>query len=116
MATLQPITLFEGNAETLTVTILPPDGGTLTGVTALEFYLKADACDDDDAEGVVTLSTVSPPGGVTIDTQTADEIVATVEIPASALVDPYSRYWRIDALTGSARRTAMYGPVTVVDL
>lgn len=116
VAALQPLTLYEGNDETLSVTILPADGESLSTVTAIEFYLKADACDGDDDDGVLFLSTENPPGGVTIVSQSADEIVATVEIPASALVDPYGRFWRLDVMTGVLRRTAMYGPVTVLDL
>lgn len=116
VAALQPLTLYEGNDETLTVTLVPADGESLSSVTGLEFFLKADSCDADDADGVVFLSTENPPGGITIVSQSADEIVATIEIPASALVDPYGRFWRLDAMTGVLRRTAMYGPVTVLDL
>lgn len=113
MASVQPLTLLEGNTEVLTLTVSPEDGGSLSGVTGLELVLKAEACDAD-ASGITLTS--GDNGGITINTQSASEITATATIPASALVDPYDRFWRLDTLSGEVRHTAMYGPVTVVDL
>jgi hypothetical protein len=115
VATYQALTLFEDNDETITLTILPGTSGSLAGVTGLEFVLKPTDCVSDSSEDALVLTT-EPDGGIVIDSQSADEITATVTLPAAALADPYDRVWRVDALTGASRRTAIYGPVTVVDL
>jgi hypothetical protein len=44
------------------------------------------------------------------------QITAEAYIPATALADPYNRWWRVDAFIGVTYRTALYGPVTVLDL
>jgi hypothetical protein len=69
-----------------------------------------------DTESTVTVLTSSNPAQITITAHTAAQIDATVYVPAASLADPYSRVWRVDAYSGTTHRTAMYGPVTVVDL
>lgn len=113
MATVQDLTLHQGNDETVVVTVTAAAGDNLGLVTGLEFVLKPNVCESDDDDDVVVLAS---PGDITITTQTADEITAEVAVPASALAEPYDRVWRLDTLTGLLRRTAMYGAVTVVDL
>jgi len=111
-----PITLHEGNDETLLITVVrqqPTDD--LTGITELVLVLKPDECDPDDSPYALILSTANP-FEITITSQTAAELVARAFIPASALAEPYDRFWRLDGLFGATRRTALYGDVTVVDL
>lgn len=115
MASRIRLTLREDNDETLFLTItrdLASDD--LTVVTTLQLYLKDDSCQPDSAALVLTSAI---PAQIQITSQTAAQITATAFIPASALADPYDRVWRVDGLDGTGRRrTAMYGPVTVVDL
>lgn len=113
MATRINLVLHEGNDETVAVSIVPEAGGTLDGVTSLTFVMKPSTCEDDDDDDALILTTGS---GITFLTQTPDLITATIQIPAAALVETYERAWRLDAHTVSARRTALYGAVTVVDL
>lgn len=116
MATETAITLHEDNDETLELTVTPADeDDDLTLVDSLELYLKEDACFSDlEAELVLTSD---DPSQINILTQTADEITAEAFIPASALDEPYNRFWRLDALTAAGlRRTALFGPVILVDL
>lgn len=116
MADLRPITLHEGNDETLLLTITPEDPAeSLLPVTSLELYLKADPCVADTAPGVLKLTTANP-AQMTITAHTAAQIIALAFIPAAALAAPYRRFWHVDGLVGVLRRSAMYGPVTVVDL
>lgn len=122
MATKAPITLRENNDETLELSITPDHtGGDLSGVTEIQVYLKDDSCTADNAAGVLVLSSTNP-AQVLVISFAADEIVARAFIPASALAAPYERFWRADALTGPLntanrpRRTALYGPVTIIDL
>lgn len=118
MADNAPITLNEGNDETVLLTITAtadPGGDDLTAVTSLEFYLKADECDSDaEAELLLTSANILE---LEILTQTATEMTAEAHIPAAALAGPYPRFYKVDALSGTGqRRTALYGRVTVNNL
>lgn len=116
MASLVPITLYENNTETMDVTIdRVSTSDDLTTATGLEVVIKDRVCTSDSEVGVVTLDS-SNPAEINITTQTVSQIVATVVIPTNATTPPYARVWRLDVLFGAARRTAAYGPVTVVDL
>jgi len=116
MATLVPLTMHEDNDEVLDLVITPVvPTDDLTLVTALRFVMKPDACTADTAS-TATVLTSAVPAQITITAQAATRIDATVHVPAAALADPYPRVWRVDAYVGTAHRTAMYGPVTVVDL
>ncbi len=116
MASLVPITLYEGNTETMDVTVDRDDlTDDLTTATALEIVIKERACTVDTEAGVVILNS-SDPTKINITSQTVAQIVATVVIPTNATTPPYNRVWRLDVLFGAARRTAAYGPVNVVDL
>lgn len=116
MATLVALTMAQGNDEVVDVTITPVvSTDDLTLVTELIFYMKPDTCTADTASTVTTLSSANP-AQITITAQTAVSISATVYVPASALVEQYNRVWRIDALSGTTVRTALYGPINVIDL
>lgn len=122
MATKAPITLRQLNDETLLLTITPDDAeGDLTTVTEIRVVIKDDACVADEAAGVLTLSSTDP-SQVLVTTFSAEKIIAQAFVPGSALVEPYPRFWRTDALTGPVnapnrpRRTALYGPVSIIDL
>lgn len=115
MADRRPLTLRERNDEILLMTIVrqqPEDD--LTTIALLEVFLKTAGCDSDSASLVLSST---DPTQVEIITQTDAQITAKAFIPAAALTDPYERFWRVDGLSAAgARRTAMYGPVTVIDL
>lgn len=116
MPAIVPITLHQGNAETINITITRSDPtDDLTLITSLRLVMKPDQCTSDTASTVITLST-SNPAQMVILTQTASQITAKAYVPASALTDPYDRWWRVDAYIGTNYRTALYGPVTVIDL
>jgi hypothetical protein len=116
MATWSPITVDQGQAVTVVVVITPADpADDLTAVTAVEAVIKDRVCVADTAAGVVRLTTADPTQ-VLITAHTAASITAKVFIPATATNLPYDRVWRVDALIGTSRRTAAYGPMTVNDL
>jgi len=116
MATQIPLTLHQSNDEVVDLVITPVVAtDDLSLITELRFYLKPDACTAD-TDLTTTVLTSSVPAQITITAQAATQILATVYIPATALTDPYSRVWRVDAYAGTTKRTAMYGPVTVIDL
>lgn len=116
MATLVPLTMHQGNDEVIDLVITPIDPtDDLTLITSLRFYLKPDACTAD-TDTTVTVLTSAVPAQITITTQIPTQIDATVYVPAASLADPYPRVWRVDAYAGATHRTAMYGPVTIIDL
>lgn len=116
MATLVPLTMHQNNDEVLDLVITPVvPTDDLTLVTSLRFYLKPDACTAD-TDASVTVLTSAVPAQITITAQVATQIDATVYVPAASLADPYPRVWRVDAYSGATHRTAMYGPVTIIDL
>jgi len=116
MSALVPITLHQGNAETVSITITRSDPtDDLTLITSLRLVLKPDRCASDTASPALVLTT-SNPAQMIIVSQAAAVITAEAYIPGSALTDPYDRWWRVDAYIGSMYRTVLYGPVTVIDL
>lgn len=117
MATQVPLVLHENNDETLSLEVTPVDSDDdLSTITTLELYLKPQNCASDLDPLVLVLSSTDP-NEIVINTQTPTLIEADAFIPASALLDPYDRFWRLDALNASGeRRTALYGPVDVVNL
>lgn len=116
MATLVPLTMHQGNDEALDLVITPlAPTDDLSIVTSLRFYLKPDACTAD-TDATVTVLTSAVPAQITITAQTPTQIDATVYVPAASLADPYPRVWRADAYSGATHRTALYGPVTIIDL
>lgn len=116
MPSLVPLTLRQSNDETVRVTIVPDDPSeSLTPVTSLVFYLKDGVCASDSDTNTLVRTSASPTQ-ISITTHTATQIIADVYIPALSLANPYPRAWRIDAYIGTSHRTAMYGPVTLIDL
>lgn len=116
MPSLVPLTLRQSNDETIHVTIVPDDlSESLMPVTSLVFYLKDDVCTSDTATSTL-MRTSTNPAQINITTHTATQIIADVYIPALSLATPYPRVWRIDAYIGTSHRTAVYGPVTLIDL
>lgn len=117
MATQVALTLHEANDETLSLEITPVDSDDdLSTITTLELYLKPQNCASD-LDPLVLVLTSADPNEIVINTQTTALIEAEAFIPATALLDPYDRFWRLDALNaGGDRRTAMYGPVDVINL
>lgn len=116
MATLIALTMHQGNDEIVDVVITPATSGDdLSLVTLLTFRLKPDTCTLDTDASVTTLTSTAP-SQITITAQTSAQIDATIYVPAASLADPYPRVWRVDAHVGATHRTAVYGPVTIVDL
>lgn len=105
------LTLVEGNTETVEETVTDDDTGqpfNLTGKT-VEFYIKANATVPDTDPSVVKLSTAT--GEVTV-TDAAGG-VATVAVPAQAAG---TAWHRLDVVSGGSRKTAVYGPLYVIDV
>jgi hypothetical protein len=116
MSTLQPITLRQGNTETVGIVITPETpGDDLTLITSLRLVMKPDQCTVDTSTTALVLTTANP-AQMVITSQAAAQITAEAYIPATALAEPYNRWWRVDAFIGVTYRTALYGPVTVLDL
>lgn len=116
MATLVALTMCQSNDEVIDLVITPVSStDDLSLITSLRLYLKPDACTADTASTVTVLTSANP-AQITITAQTPTQINATAYIPAASLAEPYSRVWRVDAYSGATHRTAMYGPVTIIDL
>lgn len=114
MPTRRALTVGQNNDEALSGTAVDEDTGLpldLTGVT-LEMYLKASAATADTDPAVTKLSTAT--SGITI-TNAAQGIYA-VAIPDTALTAAGIRWYRVDAIAGSSRKTIVYGPLKVRDL
>lgn len=114
MPTRRALTVSQGNDETLTGTATDSDTGDaldLTGVT-LEMLLKASEETADDDPGVTTLSTTT--GEITV----AEPLLGAFEvaIPDTALTEAGIRWYRVDAVSGTSRKTIVYGPLKVRDL
>ncbi|MFE3461385.1 hypothetical protein ACFXKD_27895 [Nocardiopsis aegyptia] len=106
--------LREGNDETLSLTVAEEDGGgphDLTGAT-LELLIKTseDAADSDPST-VLLSSTTSD---ITINSPAAGTATATID--RTHLQQPGTRFWRLDVVRPGTRRTAIYGPLSIVDL
>lgn len=115
MATQQALTLYESNDETILVTITTnvPSPGTpldLTGVV-VEAFVKVAAATADSDPGVWTGSTAT--GEVVITDAAAGEV--EVNVPGSAITTTKG-WWRCDTVAAGKRKTASYGPLTIVDL
>ena len=82
----------------------------LTGVT-LEMLLKPSEQTADDDPSVVTLSTGD---GITVDAPLTGAYSVTV--PDTALTEAGIRWYRVDAIAGTSRKTIVYGPLKVRDL
>jgi len=110
------LTLRQSNDEIIDVVITPNSAlDDLSLVTQLVAVLKPDQCTTDTDASTLTL-TSNDPTQIVITAQTALSISATVYVPASALLVPYNRWWRLDAYVGTLKRTALYGLVTLIDL
>lgn len=116
MADRVGLTLRESNDETVDLVVTAAnDDDDLTDVASLALVMKPQGCDDDGDDAALNLSS-DDPTEIAILTQTATTITAQAFIPRAALADPYDRVWRLDAIsTSGARRTVIYGPVTVVN-
>lgn len=116
MPTITPLTLHQANDEVLWMYITPDDPtDNLMLVTSLKLFIKDDPCMPDNDPAATTLSTTNP-AQLIITGQTASLITAKAFITSTILASPHPLFWRVDAYVGTAHRTAMYGPITVVDL
>jgi hypothetical protein len=117
MASNVSLELHENNDEIIAVEITSSnEDDDLSLIDTLELYLKIGPAyeDDDPTTLVLTSDDVSE---INIVSQNTALIVANAFIPASALNDPYDRFWHLDALTATGfRRTAFYGHVEVISL
>lgn len=107
------LALFEGNTDTITLTITKAADSTaedLTGKT-VEVYFKPTATTPDNDVSVTKLMS---PTDVTI-TNAAGGL-AQFTVPAAVVASPGSTFWRVDVVVGGNRRTAAYGTVTTENL
>lgn len=113
MPTRRALTVSQGNDETLNGTVLDDDGAPLdlTGVT-LEMLLKPSAETADDDPAVTTLTTTA--GDITVSAPLTGAY--SVAIPDTALTEAGIRWYRVDAVQGTSRKTIVYGPLKVRDL
>jgi hypothetical protein len=116
MPTNTPLTLRQANDEILWLYITPDDPlENMMLITSLSMFIKDSPCMGD-GDPSTTILTTSNPAQLTIMGQTALLITVRAIISSAILAAPHPLWWRIDAYVGSAHRTAMYGPITVVDL
>ena len=104
------LTLYQGNPETLTLSLTSDDTGAaldLTGVSDIKMIVKATA-EDTDASGT-TLSLLT--GEITIVSAAAGN--ASVAVPASLTATAGARWYRVDCLPGP--KTALYGTCYIRD-
>lgn len=112
MPTRRALTADQNNDMTYVGTASNEDTGlplNLAGVT-LEMVLKASE-ETDDADGT-TLSTTT--GEITV--TDAAQGAYSVAVPDSALTQAGIRWYRVDAIAGTSRKTIVYGPLKVRDL
>lgn len=115
MTTRVDLTMREDNDEIVDISLTAVGSANLATVTSLSMIIKPSECDGDTGDGVLTLSSTTP-AQITINTQTPTEITATAFVPRAYLAAPYERVWRLDLVTSTARHTALYGTVHVIDL
>jgi hypothetical protein len=107
MSTVGNLTFHEYNDETVYATLYADVSKTvpldLTGAVVEFIYKTTNAQSDDDA--------------ITIIGEIDDAIngIVTIEV-GNELVTLTRKFFRIDVLSGTERKTAVYGPITVVDL
>ncbi len=105
------LTLFQGNAETLALSLTNDDTGAaldLSTVSDIKLIVKATA-GDTDASGT-TLSLLT--GEITI-VSPATAGNATVAVPATLTATAGPRWYRVDCLPGP--KTAVYGTCYIRD-
>lgn len=112
MAVRRDLRLLEANAETVreAVTDDDSDDGALDlAGKVIEFLIKPNDITADSSPSVVTLSTAT--GEITVTDAAAGicEVAVPPQIPG--------QYWRrLDVITGSDRKTAVYGPMHVISV
>lgn len=117
MALQVPLTLNENNDEEIlaALTTNQPSAGTvldLTGKT-VEAYLKVSAATaDNDGSTWKGVSTGGSPA-ITVINAAAGQV--SILVP-SMNITTAMKWWRLDVLSGSLRKTALFGVITVVDL
>jgi hypothetical protein len=112
MPTRRALTADQNNDMTYAGTATNEDTDlplNLAGVT-LEMVLKASE-QTDDTDGT-TLSTTT--GEITI--TDAAQGAYSVAVPDTALTEAGIRWYRLDAIAGTSRKTIVYGPLKVRDL
>ncbi len=104
-----PLTLYENNDEKMNLTITSNVVGFSLVGKSMEAFVKASAATPDNDAGVWTGDTTG--GEIVIE----DADNAYVMVPAAA-VTTTKGWYRVDVISGGLRKTAVYGPLTVVDL
>ncbi|TQN26080.1 hypothetical protein FHX37_4618 [Haloactinospora alba] len=114
MATVQDLTLYEGNDETVSLAVTDADEQSAYDLTdaELDMILKPNADTADDADETIVLSTRT--GEITVTDAPAGLATATVNRPH--LAESGRRAWRLDVIRPGTRRTAVYGTLHVVNL
>lgn len=107
MATIGALTFYEYNDEIVLGTLYEDVAKTipldLTDMTVEFIYKTSNAQPDLDAV-IITADILDPVSG-------------SIRVDLSdTTVDMAKKFFRIDVISGANRRTAIYGPVTVVDL
>jgi hypothetical protein len=112
LMTVKALKMFENNDETLNLTITVAGTPYNIAASTVEMYIKPDAATADDDEAVVLLSTMD--SAVTITSGVLG--AATVRVPRTSVPAAGLHWYRVDIVDVLGRRTALYGPLTIVDL
>lgn len=111
-ATYVELELLQGNDEIVEHTVSTVTGPLdLTMASAIEMFIKPSKATADTDPSVTKLTLG---GGITIVDASAGRCDAAV--PAGALATAGVRWWRLDLVVSSDRKTAMFGPVLIRDL
>lgn len=104
-----PLTLLERNDETLEGTITRDGAAVTLDNAALTMLIKPSRHTPDDD---TTVTTLTDGAGITLGPSTG---AYTVQVPAAALASAGEHWYRVDATISGARRTAIYGPLHVIN-
>lgn len=109
----QKLEVYERNDEVVDLTLTyAGQAYNLTGKT-IEMYLKPTSATADTDPSVFKLSTAT---GEIVITNPGTLGQAVASVPAADLVTAGSRFYRVDIIDAGKRRTALYGPLRVINL
>lgn len=109
----QPLEVYQSNDEVVDIQVffegLPYD---LTG-KSMEMFLKPTKGTPDADLAVVKLTSVA---SEIIISGTPSDGTAVAHIPAVNLANVGTRWYRVDVIDAGKRRTALYGPLRIIDI
>lgn len=109
----QVLEVYERNDEVVDLAITFDGAAYNLAGKSIEMYLKPTKGTADNDLAVVLLSTST---GDIVVSGTPTDGTAEAHIPASDLSTVGSRWYRVDVIDAGKRRTALYGPLRIIDI